>query len=118
MSENYKVIIKRANASFEENNLEGFLELCAEDVEWKMVGDKTTKGKDAIRQWMTSMGEMEPPVITAGNQFAEGDLVAAYGEMTMKNDRGENSSYSYCDVYRFKDGKIAELSSFVIQNKK
>ena len=118
MSENYKEIVKRANASFEENNLEGFLELCAEDVEWKMVGDKTNKGKDEIRQWMSSMGKMEPPKITAGNQIAEGEMVAAYGAMTMKNEKGEVVSYSYSDVYRFKDGKIAELSSFVIQDKK
>lgn len=118
MSENYKETVKRANASFEENNLEGFLELCAEDVEWRMVGGKSSKGKDEIRQWMSAMGPSEPPKITAENQIAEGETVAAYGEMTMKNDKGEVVSYSYSDVYRFKDGKIAELSSFVIENKK
>ena len=118
MSENYKEIVERANASFEENNLEGFLELCAEDVEWKMVGDKTSKGKDAIRQWMSSMGEMEPPKITNENQIVEGERVAAYGAMTMKNEKGETDSYGYCDIYRFKDGKIAELSSYVVQTNK
>ena len=118
MSENYKEIVNKANASFEENNLEGFLELCAEDIEWNMVGDKTSKGKDEIREWMSAMGNMEPPKITAENEIAEGEKVAAYGAMTMKNEKSEVVSYSYCDVYRFKDGKIAELSSFVVQNKK
>lgn len=118
MSQNYKQIVKRANASFEENNLEGFLELCADDVEWKMVGDKTTKGKDQIRQWMASMGEMEPPKITGENQIAEGETVADYGTMTMKNETGEVASYGYSDIYHFENGKIAKLISYVVQDKK
>ena len=34
--------------------------------------------------------------------------------MTMKEEDGKTVPYAYCDIYRFRDGKIGELNSFVI----
>lgn len=119
MSEFYKEIVDKVDASFAEQKLEDFLSLCTEDVEWKMVGDTTKKGKAAIREWMSSMGAgMEPPKFARTNQIAEGERVAAYGEATMKNEKGESGKYQYCDIYRFENEKIAELTSFVIKTDK
>lgn len=115
MSESNKEIVKKVNASFEKNDLETFLSACAENVEWNMVGDRTTKGADNIREWMNSMGEMEPPKINLSNAIAEGETVAAYGDMTMKNDKGETVPYEFCDVYEFENGKIAKLTSYVVK---
>ena len=56
MSAKNKEIVEKVNAAFAEGSVEGFLSFCADDVVWTMVGDKTVKGKDAIRQWMASMG--------------------------------------------------------------
>jgi ketosteroid isomerase-like protein len=114
MSEKNKEIVEKVNAAFAKGSTEGFLSFCAEDVEWTMVGDKTVKGKDAIRQWMASMGNMEPPKFTVANVIAEGDFVMACGDLTMKNKDGKAVPYSYCDIYRFRDGKIVELRAFVI----
>ncbi|MCM2359336.1 MAG: nuclear transport factor 2 family protein [Geobacteraceae bacterium] len=50
MSAKSKEIVEKVNTAFAENNLEGFLSFCADDVKWTMVGDKTVTGKDAIRQ--------------------------------------------------------------------
>lgn len=119
MSENYKEIVKKVDASFAENKMEDFFALCAEDVEWKMVGDTTKKGIESIREWMSSMGEgMEPPKISQRNIIAEGESVAAYGEMTMKNEKGEDTAYEYCDIYRFENDKIASLTSYIIKTNK
>ncbi|MBA3321221.1 MAG: nuclear transport factor 2 family protein [Pyrinomonadaceae bacterium] len=114
MSEKNKEIIEKVNAAFAEGNTEGFLSFCAEDVQWTMVGDKTVKGKDAIRQWMASM-DSEPPKFTVNNVIAEGDFVTAHGDVTMKGKDGKTVPYAYCDIYRFRDGKIVELSAFVIK---
>ena len=111
MSEKNKETVKQVNAAFNENNIEGFLEVCAENVKWTMIGDKVVEGKDGIREFAASMGDMEPPVITNKNIIAEGDSVAAYGEMTMGGKK-----YDYCDIYQFQAGKIAELSSYVVTN--
>jgi ketosteroid isomerase-like protein len=112
MSAKNKKIIQKVNASFGENNVEGFLSFCAADIVWTIVGEKTVAGKDAIRQWLTSM-DMEPPKFTVANVIGEGDFVTAYGDMTMKDKQGKTVPYSYCDIYKFRGGEIVELRSFV-----
>ena len=109
-----KEVVEKVNASFAEGGVEGFLSQCADDVVWTMVGNKSTKGKEAIREWMASI-DMEPPKFTVDNIIAEGDFVTAYGDMTLKEKDGKTVPYAYCDIYRFRDGKIVELNSFVIK---
>jgi uncharacterized protein (TIGR02246 family) len=108
-----KEAVENINAAFDKGDTNAFLTWCADDVVWTMVGDKTVKGKEAIRQFI---GEMpaEPPKFTVEAVVAEGDFVAAFGDMTMKEE-GVVVPYSYCDVYRFKGGKVAELKSFVVK---
>lgn len=109
-----KQIVEKVNASFAEGETEVFLEHCKPDVVWKMVGEETRTGVDTIRKFMASMGDMEPPKFSAINVIGEGDYVAANGDMTMKNKEGKTESYSFCDIYRFDVGKIAELTSYVV----
>jgi len=50
------------------------------------------------------------PKFKVTNLIAEGDSLAAIGEITL-----DGIDYSYCDVWRFRDGKMAELKAFVIK---
>jgi len=109
MSVNHKAIVAKVNTAFAEGSTEGFLAFCAEDVAWTMVGDTTVQGKDAIRQWMASMGSMEPPQLTVHNVIAEGDFVTAYGDMTMQDKDGAVVPYAYCDIDHFRGDTIVEL---------
>lgn len=116
MSEQNKATVRKINDAFLEGNFEGFLDFCAEDVTWSIVGDRTLNGKENIRQWMNSMKGEEPPKFSTVNPvIAEGDYVVARGDMTMKDKDGKTNDYSYCDVYRFSGDKIAELNSFVVK---
>ena len=114
MSVNTKAVVAKVNAAFAEGSTEGFLACCADDVAWTMVGDTTVHGKDAIRQWMASMGPMEPPRFTVHNVIAEGDFVTAYGDMTMQDKDGAVVPYAYCDIYHFRGDTIVALRAFVI----
>jgi uncharacterized protein len=116
MSAKNKEIVEQVNAAFAQNSVEGFLSVCADDVVWTMVGDKTVEGKDAIRQWMASM-DLEPLKFTVDNVIAEGDFVTAHGDMTMKDKDGKAVPYSCCNIYRFRGDKIVELRAFVIKTK-
>jgi ketosteroid isomerase-like protein len=116
MSKN-KEIVKKVNASFTAGNTDGFLEHCADNVVWNMVGEKETKGKTAIKEWMSQMEGMEPPKFTVDKIIAEGDSVVCYGDMTMKGEDGKEGKYSYVDAYQFSGDKIAELQSFVVKHK-
>jgi uncharacterized protein len=112
--DNNKAILEKANAAIAKGDHEGFLSFCADDSEWTFVGDKTMKGKDAIRQWMAT-AYVEPPKFAVANLIAEDDFVTALGEITMKDEDGKNILYVYCDVWRFRDGKMSELKAFVIK---
>ena len=114
MSEKNKAILEKGNAAIAEGNNEGLLSFCADDTEWTFVGDKTLKGKEAVRQYMAAT-YIEPPKFTVANLIAEGDFVTALGDITLKDEDGTAVHYSYCDVWRFRGGKIVELRAFVIK---
>ncbi|MBD1847952.1 nuclear transport factor 2 family protein [Cyanobacteria bacterium FACHB-63] len=116
MSENNKAILEAANAAIAKGNYEGFLSFCADDTQWTFVGDKTLKGKEAVRQWMATE-YMEPPLNIVANLIAEGDFVTALGDLTIKDKDGKAADYSYCDIWRFRGGKMVELKAFVIKTK-
>jgi uncharacterized protein len=114
MSDKNKAILEEANAAIAEGNNEGFLSCCTEDTEWTFVGDKTLKGKEAVRQYM-AMTYIEPLKFMVSNLIAEGNFVTALGDITMKDEDGKAAHYSYCDIWRFRDDKIVELRAFVIK---
>lgn len=114
MNEQNKAILKQANAAIADGDYEGFLSFCSNDTQWTFVGDQTIKGKEAVRQWMAET-YIEPPEFNVINLIAENDFVTAIGEITMKERDGKDTHYSYCDVWRFRDGKMIELRAFVIK---
>jgi len=116
MSERNKAILEKANEAITKGNNEGFLSFCTDDTEWTFVGDKTLRGKEAFRRWMEATYK-EPPKFMVTNLVAEGDFVTALGDITMKDEAGKDVEYEYCDVWRFRDGKMAGLKAFVIEKK-
>lgn len=113
-----KEIVTQINDAFTKGDVEGFLNHCTEDLVWNMFGDTRNEGKENIRKWMNSNeGNCEPPVFSVDNLFGEGDLVACDGDMTMKTAEGKEWKGRYCDLYRFDNGKVKELRSYVIENK-
>jgi len=113
MSDKNKAILEAANAAIAQGNYEGFLSFCTDDTEWTFVGDRTLKGKAAVRQWMATE-YVEPPLNIVANLIAEGDFVTALGDLTIKDEDGKAAHYSYCDIWRFRGDKMVELRAFVI----
>lgn len=118
MSDTNKEIVKKINTAFQENRPEAFLDFCTDEIEWRMVGDREFSGKVAIREFMSQMEGMEPPTFAVDEIIADGDSAACYGDMKMKMETDDKpTDYSYVDVYRFSDGKVARLQSFVVKHK-
>jgi ketosteroid isomerase-like protein len=115
MREKNKSILEEGNAAIRKGDNEGFLTFCADDTQWTFVGDKVLRGKHEVRQWMAET-YVEPPKFIVKNLIAEGDYVTALGDITMKDEKGRDTLYAYCDVWRFRDGKIVALTAFVIKS--
>lgn len=113
MSEQNKRVLQDANAAVSAGDHEGFLRYCAEDIVWTTVGGETLHGKEAVRQWMTE-SYREPPSFTVQHLVAEGDFVVALGSIEIEDEQGRRRNAAYSDVWRLRDGKLAELRAFVI----
>jgi ketosteroid isomerase-like protein len=113
MSDAHKSVLQKANAAIVKGDFEGFLKFCTEDTEWRFVGDRTLKGKAVVRQWMIGTYR-EPPRFEVRRMVAENDHVIAIGEITLKDETGKATRHEYCDVWRLRDGLLAELRAFVV----
>ena len=113
MSKANKETLQRANAAITKGDFEGFLALCTEDTVWVFEGDRTLRGKAAVREWMKATYK-QPPEFNVQRMIAEDEFVAAIGEITLQDEDGNTVENSYCDVWRFDDGKLAELHAFVV----
>ena len=116
MSERNRAILTQANAAVAQGDYEGFLSHCTEDVEWNFIGEGTLKGKEAVRQYMKAT-YIAPPSFRVDDLIAEGDLVTAVGDIDLADESGKLVSFAYCDVWRIRDGKLAELRAFVVETR-
>jgi ketosteroid isomerase-like protein len=114
VTSNHKRVVEAANAAFARNDMEAFLGLCSDNLEWTMVGDTTVRGKQAIREWMKSM-DPGTPSIKVDQIVTDGDTAIATGSFRMKDKSGRDASYEYCDVYSFQGDRIASLKAYVIK---
>ncbi|RTQ49979.1 nuclear transport factor 2 family protein [Hymenobacter gummosus] len=109
-----KTILQQANAAIVAGDNEGFLAHCTEDTEWTFVGEQTLRGKPAVREWMRTAYQ-QPPQFQVEQLIAEGDFVTALGRITLPDADGQAVEHLYCDVWQFREGKMAALRAFVLK---
>lgn len=109
---NLKLILQKANACITAGDHEGFLDFCTPDTHWTFVGDCTLKGIDEVRAYM-SEAYKEPPRFEVTLIIEEGNYLTAMGKISLLGEDSEWTEYEYCDVWRFENGKLAELKAFV-----
>lgn len=116
MKDTNKIILQKANEAVSKGNYDEFLHYCTDDTKWIFVGDQILNGKEAVRKWMSNE-YIEPPQNEVKHMIAENDHLTAVGQITVRKKNGERIKYSYCDVWRFRNGKMAELMAYVIEHK-
>jgi uncharacterized protein len=114
MNSSNKAILEKANAAITRGDHEGFLAFCTEDTEWTFVGERILRGKQAVREYM-QVAYATPPKFVVENMISEGEFLTAVGKISLQDGDGEMIDYAYCDVWRFDNGKMAELKAFVIK---
>lgn len=115
MSSTHKHILAQANAAVVRGDHEAFLAFCTEDTVWTFLGDRTLRGKEAVRQWMAESYEAAPPQLQVHRMVEEGDFLTALGDIVLTDATGKQTQHAYCDVWRFRDGKLAALHAFVVE---
>jgi ketosteroid isomerase-like protein len=95
-----------------------FLEYVADDIRWNIVGTGVITGKKNFLEEMKRQELENYPVITIKNVIIEGEYIIV--ESTGKNysKTGKPDEPAYCDIYRLEDGKIRELTTYIVNTAK
>lgn len=108
-----KNLIKKINNAFLNGDIKFVSTHLADDIQWNIVGMPVIKGKN---DFLVTMEIMESAVggfndIDIKNVVAEGDyvVVESHGNAGVKT-----SNPSYCDVYHIINGKIKELTTYIV----
>ncbi len=107
-----KEILMTANQAIHQGDYEGFLAYCTEDTKWVYVGEQTITGKDQLRHYLPTA--YEGATFTTEQYIEQGEYLTVLGKIQLKQKDGNLVRYTYCDVWHFREGKLAELKAFVI----
>ncbi|UMQ41655.1 nuclear transport factor 2 family protein [Chryseobacterium sp. Y16C] len=107
-------ILHEANEFVKNGDYENFLAYCTPDTKWVFVGERTLNGKEEVRAYMKEF-YLEPPIFSVETAIEEDDFVMVTGEIQLRNNEGKYEHFDYCDIWRFENGKLAELKAFVIK---
>lgn len=114
MSVKNKNIVKKIIEMFTGNNHGSYLDYLAEDIKWNIVGMPIIYGKCDFIKAVNSL-ELEnfySSIIKNIISDREFVVVESVGHANVKT----NSSFApaYCDIYRIREGKICELTTYII----
>jgi limonene-1,2-epoxide hydrolase len=114
MSVKNKKIVKGIIEMFTGNNLSPYLNYLAEDIKWNIVGMPSICGKSEFIETVNSL-ELENFKFTKiKNIISEGEFVVveSVGHVNVKKNNSETPAY--CDIYKIKEGKVCELTTYII----
>ncbi|QQT32770.1 nuclear transport factor 2 family protein [Sphingobacterium multivorum] len=109
-------ILHTANEFIAKGDYESFLAYCTAETKWVFIGERILHGKEEVRAYLKEFYQ-EPPVFDVEKSIEEGDFVMVTGEIRLRNKDGKYDHFDYCDIWRFEDGKMAELKAFVIEKR-
>ncbi|WP_298578283.1 nuclear transport factor 2 family protein [uncultured Luteimonas sp.] len=114
MTHDPRSVLTAANDAVRRGDHAGFLAHCTDDVVWRFIGDRTNQGKPAIKDYMDKT-YVHPPEFDVELMVADDRHVVAIGRITLTDAPGRRTTSDYADVWRLRDGKLAELRAFVVE---
>lgn len=106
---------------FSEGDVDGFLALCADDIEWVVNGPATLekcsafKGRSGVQQFLDILGKSWEFSSFVPRQFiTEGETVVVLGEETGSDKKsGIQFENRWVHVFDIRDGKIVRFREFL-----
>jgi ketosteroid isomerase-like protein len=108
-----KKLIQKINEAFTSGNIDFVLAHLEENIKWNIIGMPAITGKNNFLKAVKMFELGNFPSANIKNIIAEGEYIVV--ESTMEtSDNVQTCSPAYCDIYRFRDGKIQELTTYVV----
>ena len=94
----------------------------SDDITFNIVGEQLVTGKQAVIAFCDKTAgyfKTVPPKAVLENAIVGDNCVAINGTAEFYNARENRTNYiSSCDIYKFEDGKLKEITSYCISTKK
>lgn len=118
--ENSLEIVKDVYDRFSEGDIDGFLSLCAENIEWVVNGPahlakcRAFKGHSGVRQFLDLLAGWEFSSFAAREFIADGSMVVALGEET-GTDKASGTKFEnrWAHVFDVQGGRIVRFREFL-----
>jgi ketosteroid isomerase-like protein len=117
LSSSNKQTIQKYMNGFNQADHAEILSCLTDDVQWILPGVYDLKGKEAFDKEIANDAFIQPPVITVSRVVEENDVVVAEGTVQTKKKTGEVIHLVFCDVFVMNDGKIKQLTSYLMEAK-
>jgi ketosteroid isomerase-like protein len=112
---------KEIAKAFSTGNFKMAYDYLADNMEWNMVGDNTLIGKQAVIDFCTKTAAYfasQTTLFTVTNIIDGHDCIAIDGTAKFISKDDKTTHIASCDVYRFKEGKLQQLTSYCIRTNK
>ncbi len=89
----------------------------ADEIKWNVVGKEELVGRAAIIDRCTDAAnflETVSATLTKLKIHRAGNWVIVEGAAQFQDQENQTSSVASCDVFRFSDGRLVEITSYVI----
>lgn len=111
--------MQQANKEISEQFSKGNFSFCydhfTDEVEWKIIGNKTLKGKRDVIDYCNQMSiEMKSASLTNFNIVVENNWIVIQGDCKFVDANNKAAEVSYCDVFHFDNRKIKTITSYCI----
>ena len=116
MKENKKIIEKYMDG-FNKSDHQQILSCLANDVGWDLPGVFHLVGKDAFDKEIENEAFVGKPIINVTRVVEENDVVVAEGTVQAKRRNGGLLNAVFCDVFVMMNGKIKQLTSYLMELK-
>ncbi len=112
-----KQTVTRYIEGFRNGDHEMVLSCLTDNVLWEMPGYYQLAGKGAFDREMEDDAFEGNPDITVIRLIEEDDIVVAEGKVQSKRKDGGLLDAVFCDVFHMENGKIRQLTSYLMENK-
>ena len=113
MSENKQTVQKYMDG-FVAGDHEMILSCLTDDVVWDMPGNFHLTGKQAFDKEVGNENFVGTPSIQIIRMLEESNIVIAEGTVQSKMKTGGMLDAVFCDVFHMENGKIKQLTSYVM----
>jgi len=109
-----KRIVKKIIEVFDNNDYNTCSNYLDEDIKWNIVGMPVISGKG---EFIKAVNSLELENFTSSkikNIISEGEFVVVESTGRVITGTGNPDTPAYCDIYRIKDSKICERTTYIV----